>query len=329
MAVAMRDVRPGENHPTSTIADNIPQFPIDKNIIRTFPSGTKVVSVNELGKSSWATRARLQVELANGTTAQYFLKSALGKGGRLMMEGEYRSMLELYKTMPELVPKPHGWGKYSIQSPKTYFFIAEFIHMSDETPEPDQLCAKLAQLHQTSTSPTGQYGFHITTCQGRVPQAISWDSKWTTYFTTLLKHVVDLDTDTNGPWFELAKLEEQLLAQVVPILLDNLVKDGHSIKPCLIHGDLWEGNIGTSPETGDIYLFDAAAMYAHHEMEIGNWRCHYNRIGEKRYTETYYLHQSKSEPEAEWHDRNRLYSIYYNVLYSVNHMDKGKAVRQT
>lgn len=80
--------------------------------------------------------------------------------------------------------------------------------------------------------------------------------------------------------------------------------------------------------TGNVYLFDAAVMYAHNEFEIGDWRCHYNKIHNKIYTQTYLRKCRPSEPMEEWEDRNRLYCIYYNILYSVNHTVLGTAVRQ-
>lgn len=67
-----------------------------------------------------------------------------------------------------------------------------------------------------------------------------------------------------------------------------LEADGRSIKPCLIHGEIWEGNIETLKETGDMYRFDSGAYYAHNEMEIAGWRCSYNRISDLIYTETYF-----------------------------------------
>ncbi|KIW88777.1 uncharacterized protein Z519_10824 [Cladophialophora bantiana CBS 173.52] len=178
--------------------------------------------------------------------------------------------------------------------------------MSDRELNPEQLCAELAKLHKTSVSPTGKFGFYITTCQGRVPQAVAWESSWTIYFTKLLRNVIALDDAEN-----------------------YLTKDGRVVKPSLIHGDLWEGNTGTSYQTGDVYLFDAAAMYAHHEFETGNWRCNYNKIHRKVYTQTYLRCNGPNEPMEEWDDQNCLYCTYYNVLYSVNHRSQGKAVRQT
>lgn len=148
------------------------------------------------------------------------------------------------------------------------------------------------------------------------------------YFTKLLQHVIDLDFEVNGPWEALDKVERRFIDYVIPRLLDALQRDGNSIKPSLLHSDLWEGNTGTSLSNGKVYVFDAASMYAHNEMEVGNWRGYYNKISHEIYTQTYLSYFPSSEPKDEWEDRNRLYSVYYNVIYSVNHMREGTAIRQ-
>ena len=304
-------------------------FPLDENVLANFPNGTKVLSASRSGTSAWTITARINVELPDGVHTRYFLKCAAEDRGRVMMEGEYNAMSELYKTMPSFVPKPISWGRYHVGNPDTYYFLSDFIDMNDRVPEPNQLCSKLAQLHRTSVSPTGKFGMHVTTCQGRTPQAVAWEHSWTEFFLNLLRYVADLDFEVNGYWEELDLLEKRIFETVIPRLIGALERDGRSVKPCLIHADLWEGNTGTSYETGDIYVFDSGAFYAHNEMEIGDWRCHYNKIHNKIYTRTYLRHYGPSEPKEEWDDRNRMYSVYYNVIYSVNHMAQGKAVRQT
>ncbi|KAH9906959.1 Fructosamine/Ketosamine-3-kinase [Xylariomycetidae sp. FL2044] len=245
-----------------------------------------------------------------------------------MMEGEFNAMSELYKWAPEMVPKPHSWGKYALNDQESYFFLSEYIDMSDRMPDPNRLCAGIANLHRDSHSPNGEFGFHITTCQGRVPQDVSWEKNWTVFFTKLLRHVMKMDFELNGRWEELDQVENRLIDHVVPRLLDALVEDGRQIKPSLIHADLWEGNTGTAFSNGAVYVFDCAAFYAHSEMEVGDWRCYYNKISNRVYTRTYLRKHGSSEPKEEWEDRNRLYSIYYNIIYSVNHLSQGKAVRQ-
>ncbi|KAL3259170.1 hypothetical protein ABHI18_005488 [Aspergillus niger] len=290
---------------TSSIAISAPSgdFRVNTNVASQFPPGSQIVSAIRFGTPAWTTTARLSVKNNNGIEKLYFLKCAAGDTGRLLIQGEFNAQCELYRTMPAFVPKPYSWGEIDQSEPKTYFFLSEFVNMADRIPEPYQLCTKLARLHRESVSPTGMFGFHITTCQGNTPQNVSWESSWTIFFSKLLRHVLGRDSAVNGA-------------------------EGRKVKPCLIHADLWEGNTGTSPETGNIYIFDSAAFYAHNEMETANWRCNYNKIHDQVYTRTYLRHFAPSEPEQEWDDRNRMYSVYYNIIYSVNHRSEGTAVRQ-
>ncbi|KAH7049109.1 Fructosamine kinase-domain-containing protein [Macrophomina phaseolina] len=303
-------------------------FPVDPEVLSKFPAGTKILSAVPFGTSAWTITACLQVELPGGSTERYFLKCASDDSGRALMEGEFHAMSALFGAAPDFVPKPHSWGEFRTREPRTYFFLSQFIEMSDRVPEPNQLCKKLARLHRDSVSPTGMFGFHINTCQGRSTQEVGWDASWAACFTKMLRHVMQLDVKTNGHWAEFEQVGRRVTTHVIPRLIGALESDGRSIKPCLIHADLWEGNTGTSYDTGAIYIFDAASFYAHNEMEIGDWRCPYNKIHNKVYTRTYLRHFGPSEPKEEWDDRNRMYCVYYNVIYSVNHTSQGKAVRQ-
>ncbi|CAH0051071.1 unnamed protein product [Clonostachys solani] len=303
-------------------------FTVDSNILGKFPSGTKIISAHETVTSAWTTIAQLQLQMEDGSEETYFLKSASGDHGRIMMEGEFNSMSELYMWAPDFVPKPHSWGEYAKSGPDTYFFLSQFLKIGDAMPDPEYLCSKLARLHRDSHSPTGKFGFHSTTCQGRTAQCVGWEENWTVFFTKLLQHVMDLDFKVNGYWESLDKVEKRLVKHVIPRLLDALISDGRSIKPSLLHSDLWEGNTGTSASDGRVYIFDAASFYAHNEMEVANWRGYYNKISDEVYTKTYLSYFPPSEPNAEWEDRNCLYSVYYNVIYSVNHESQGTAVRQ-
>ena len=243
------------------------------------------------------------------------------------MEGEFNAMKEIYKTTPSLVPKPHAWGKFKAPEPETYYFLCDFIEMKNQLPDPDRLCARLAELHRTSVSPTGRFGFHIPTYHGRFPQKVDWDSNWASFFRRLLGDALRLDLQTNGPWPDLERISERTLTKVVPRLLGALQENGREIKPCLIHGDLWEGNIGTTYGNDSIVIFDAGAYYAHNEMEIGMWRCVRHRIDAKVFTGHYLREYPVSEPVDEWEDRNRIYCVKMNVIHAAHH--RGDIVRQT
>ncbi|KAJ3580322.1 hypothetical protein NPX13_g233 [Xylaria arbuscula] len=289
-------------------------FHVDDNVLRQFPAKTQVLSSNRLFKSAWTVTARLHLRLPDGLEKQVFLKSATENHGRTLMEGEFNAMGELYKWAPDLVPQPLAFGKYAESDSETYFFLSQYIEMNEAMPNPNELCAKLARLHRKSQSPTGEFGFHITTCQGRVPQSVGWEKSWATFFTRLFHHVAQLDFEYNGHWENLEIVEKRLISDVVPRLLGPLETGGRSIKPSLIHADLWEGNTGTASKDGNVYIFDAAAFYAHNEMEIGNWRCHYNRIHGEEYTQAYLRHYGEpSEPRDEWEDSSILFTSISSI----------------
>ena len=303
-------------------------FPLDENVISCLPQDTKVLSADRYGSSAWTVTARIITELADGTPKKYFLKCATEDAGRAMMEGEYWAMTELFKTIPTAIPRPIARGKFQIERPPTFFFLCDFVDMSNQVPDPDKLCALIIDLHRNSVSPTGKFGFHVRTCNGRTPQAVEWESSWTTCFKNMMIDVIAKDFNTNGPWPELERVGTTIASRIIPRLIGAVESDGRSVKPCLIHADLWEGNTGTSLETGDIILFDAGSYYAHNEMEIGDWRCPYNKVNSKIYTKTYLRHYGSSEPTEEWDDRNRMYSVYFDIIYSVNHMLQGRSVRE-
>jgi fructosamine-3-kinase len=62
-------------------------------------------------------------------------------------------------------------------------------------------------------------------------------------------------------------------------LLGVLEHGDREIKPSLLHGDLWEGDAGTTPN-GDVFIFDSAAFYDYHEMKVAYWRGWYNKISD-------------------------------------------------
>lgn len=105
------------------------------------------------------------------------------------------------------------------------------------------------------------------------------------------------------------------MTKTVPRLLEVLQCNGRTIKPCLIHGNLWEGNIGTDYDTGELYIFDAASYYAHNEMELGIWQTDHHRMKLKAYRIEYLRNFEASEPVDQWDDRNRLYSVKTQLMF--------------
>lgn len=51
------------------------------------------------------------------------------------------------------------------------------------------------------------------------------------------------------------------------------------MKPCILHGDLWSGNIGSVD--GHPSIFDPASYYGHSEAEFGiSWCAGFGQVGD-------------------------------------------------
>ena len=110
---------------------------------------------------------------------------------------------------------------------------------------PVKLAAGLANLHKESVSPTGKFGFHVATCHAKIAQAVnSWDDSWCALYTRHLGHVMDLAKPILK-WPEFDVVCKLTLEKVVPRLLLPLQSEGRVLKPCLIHGDCWDGKLCT------------------------------------------------------------------------------------
>lgn len=243
-----------------------------------------------------------------------------GDVGKAQLEGEFIGMQELHKLAPEFVPRPYAYGKLNGRVPlsvDTYFLLMEFRDFAGNSmPDAAKLGKSLAELHDRSQSPNGMFGFPLTTYDGSKTQVVDWDSSWTSFFSKLLAEAYRHDIETNGQWDDLHAVFERTQTHLIPRLIGALETDGRSVKPCLIHGDLWDGNIGTDANTGLPFIFDAAVYYAHHEMELGIWRAERHRLRAMIYRKEYIRNMMPSEPVSEWDDRNRLYSTKTNLMHS-------------
>lgn len=224
-------------------------------------------------------------------------------------------MSDLHRLAPDLAIKPLAWGPLKASALPSYFLLLEFKNLAPGLPDPAKLGAKLAAMHRKSKSPTGMYGYGVQTFDGARPHAIAWDPSWTSFFTKLLSEAYRQDVETNGVWPELALLFGRVQSHLIPRLIGAVEAQG-SVEPCLIHGDLWDGNVASEVETGDPVVFDGAVYYAHNEMELGIWRAERHALRDPVFREEYLRNFEASEPKEEWDDRNRLYSAKTNFMHS-------------
>ncbi len=137
---------------------------------------------------------------------------------------------------------------------------------------------------------------------------VEWEDSWEVFFTRSLKQALDLEIKARGHDAEIDELIPVIFNIVIPRLLRPLEADGRSVKPSLVHGDLWYANSGVDAETGGSVIFDACCFYAHNEYEFGQWMPACNKF-DGRYLEAYHRLVERSEPEEDYEGRLDLYKL--------------------
>ncbi|OAR03061.1 hypothetical protein LLEC1_04716 [Akanthomyces lecanii] len=302
--------------------------PLMQSIRNQFPIEPRaVVRVQQHGRSCWATTLKIDTTDPDGTRKSYFckafwVKTLKGSGSAAFAAGECKSAIEISRAVPGHVPHPHYWGQFLHNRDLYSYYIQDFHDMTlGGAPDPVELVGIVTRMHR-ETSANGAFGYCQPTVIGSMERRNSWQTSWAHAFAAHLKDAFEYDRDVNGPWRELRAVYEELVAHVVPRLLDVLQIGGRSITPALLHGDLCERNVGIDKGTGKIVLFDPGCFYGHNEMEFAAWRCswatHFN-LEDRSYLSLYEKEIPPSEPAEEWDDRNRLYSIYAYLVASGSH----------
>ncbi|KAI6299498.1 hypothetical protein MCOR34_009171 [Pyricularia oryzae] len=186
-----------------------------------------------------------------------------------------------------------------------------YYDFNEDRPPVEEFCRMMAYLHSKSVSPNGMFGFHCPTYNGDAPQDNTWCGSWEVFFSRGLRHILNLRDERGSPDPELDAMLPELFDRVIPRLLRPLETGGRRIKPCLVHGDLWCGNVSVDDDTGRPVIYDPSGFWGHHEYELGNWRPSRNKFTD--YISTYYKYMEPSEPVEDLDGRNLLYSLRFNA----------------
>ncbi len=181
-----------------------------------------------------------------------------------MTRAEYESQKALAAFIPENAVIPLAWGMFEEDKSKA-FFIAPFHNLSDRSVPDSQFLTVLKNLHETSASPNGRFGFHITTYNGPPKMVNDWTDSWEEYYARQFRSDVSYLQQVYGEDAELTDLTEEFIQKVVARLLRPLQTGGRSIKPTLCHGDLWDGNVQVDVDMKQPVMFDSCAFYGHNE----------------------------------------------------------------
>ncbi|KAK9121286.1 hypothetical protein Syun_018903 [Stephania yunnanensis] len=151
-------------------------------------------------------------------------------------------------------------GSYIIME---FIEFAIFIHQS--------LCVqsvlgkKLGEMHKAGKSFKG-FGFDVNNTIGSTPQINNWKSDWVEFFA---EHRLGFQLKLAKEQFgdsTIYEKGERLMKNLGP-LFENV-----AIEPCLLHGDLWSGNVSADKD-GEPVILDPACYYGHNEAEFGMSWC--------------------------------------------------------
>ena len=230
-----------------------------------------------------------------------------GNLGKRIFQGTYESESLFHQYLSEHVPKPIAWGNYESDA-QMWFYLCDFHDMVDKVPTINQLVPTVAKVHNDSMGKKDRYGFHVPTHLANIPNDNTWQDSWEAFFQQLMIRMFEVEGSAQAYDKAYEDIKQDILAKVIPRLLRPLETGGRSIKPCLIHSDLWPGNCMPDGDTDKIMIFDSCAYWGHNESDLGSWRAARYRLG-KSYIKEYQRLMGRSEPQADWDDRNALYAM--------------------
>lgn len=147
-----------------------------------------------------------------------------------------------------------------------------------------------------------------TAFQENIPNHNQWCDTWEEYFSRNLHYTIDLERTIHGSDPEMDALSSDVMTKVVPRLLRPLETSGNKIKPVLLHGDMWHGNVSVDNESDEPILYDAGSFFGHNEYEASPWRATRYRLN-RTHLLAYRKLVPVSEPAEDHDDRNALYAL--------------------
>lgn len=256
-----------------------------------------VTSMRREGSSGWAVMHKADTESGKSL----FIK--VSRGDEMMFAGEAEGLKAMFATRTVRVPNVYYYG--ALRSGKGSFIVMENLSM-DTIVSQSMLGDAIGRLHQAEPSAQkaqqGKFGFTVDNTIGETAQPNGWMDQWIDFYRERrLRHQLLLTGDS-----ELIRLGDRLCNK-----LEEFFVDVGEIKPCLLHGDLWSGNINSVD--GEPVIFDPSCYYGHHEAEFGmSWCAGLNR----NFWDAYHERIPRAPGFKERHDLYQLYHYlnHYNLF---------------
>ncbi|KAM0754328.1 Ketosamine-3-kinase [Meredithblackwellia eburnea MCA 4105] len=170
----------------------------------------------------------------------------------------------------------------------------------------ERLAELLAELHLSPVPERQQFGFPVPTYCGVTEQDNTQEDTWAKFYSkrrieNILRRIGD---------DELSAVGAALVERVIPRLLENV-----DVRPSLLHGDLWSGNVAFSKNNKGPFTFDPASYYGHSEADLGITHMFggFTSAFYSRYHEVI----PRSHPVEEYEQRMWLYELYHHLNHTL------------
>ncbi|MFD2727272.1 fructosamine kinase family protein [Hyunsoonleella rubra] len=230
------------------------------------------------------------------SNVDYFLKVNNAPEALTMFQTEAYGLQAIYKTNTIKTPKiiACDWFEGSA------FLLLEFIESKPPLSKGFKTLGKqLANLHKCTSE---YFGLSQDNFIGRLPQSNTKHQNWTDFYTY----------ERLTPQLEMAKQNRLLQDSECPnaeYIKNRLHPLFESVKPSLLHGDLWSGNYLISKD-GEPYLIDPAVYYGHSEVDIAMSKL-FGGFGEAFYEAYFSMLPSDEHTSA----RIEIYQLYYLLVH--------------
>lgn len=225
---------------------------------------------------------------------------------RAMFEAEAAGLADIAATATVHVPAPLCWGSNNDAA----WLVLEHIEFGDAaTHSMAQLGEALAALHRVTAK---KFGWTADNTIGATPQPNTQNRDWIAFWRDCrLGHQLALAATQGAP--------KSLLEKGARLNADFGALFGNmTVKPALLHGDLWGGNAGFD-RTGAPVIFDPAVYYGHREADLAM-----TELFGGFSADFYAAYRGAFELDAGYEVRKQLYNLYH-VLNHFNLFGGGYA----
>jgi len=236
---------------------------------------------------------------------RYFYKSTSVSGEQY--NGEAESLRLLGSAAPGLAPHLVSCQ----ETGKDTIFLSEYIDLDRglKSKDFDELAKRLAlEVHQKES--TNGFGFGVPSYCGATRIVHGWYHSWADCYSNMIAELLTQLRTQGSRYQNLCDKGQRLQERAIPVLLGNL-----SVRPVLLHGDLWSGNVALDRKSQRPMIYDPASYYGHNEADLAIARI-FGGFPESFFV-AYHQHLPKIEPAEQYTVRQNLYEVFHYLNHTL------------